>query len=309
MTRFACNICRTAALLAVAMLTAGVIAAPGEGEKPAASGAPLEAHLIDGSRVKVLLKDEKIEINTRYGKLTVPVTDIRRVEFATRIPEELQKRIDTAIANLGSEEHAKREAATTELLEIGPAGYPYLVEASKSKDPEVVRRAEEILGKLREKHSEDRLKVRKDDVLHTDELKITGRIVGTTLKVTTAAFGERQVRLADLTGLGDAPAAAATALNVMPDPGSPYKYNNEIGKTFAFTVTGAAGGSVWGTDVYTSDSTIATAAVHAGVLAPGQTSVVKLMMLVSPPGFVGTTRNGVTTSNYGPYTAAYQFVK
>src|SRR5262249_35952495 len=153
----------------------------------------IEAHLVDGSRVKVQLKDEKIEINTRYGKLLIPTADIRSLEFATRVAEDVQKRIESAVAKLGSDEPTAREAATTALLEIGAPAYPWLVEAAKGKDPEVIRRAEELIARIKEKTPEERLKVRKDDVIHTDDWKITGRLTGPTLRMTTAAFGERPV--------------------------------------------------------------------------------------------------------------------
>ena len=50
---------------------------------------------------------------------------------------------------------------------------------------------------------------------------------------------------------------------------------------------------MWGTDVYTSDSTLATAAVHAGVLQPGQTGVVKVTILPGQAAYQGSTRNSV----------------
>src|SRR5439155_7438372 len=68
---------------------------------------------------------------------------------------------------------------------------------------------------------------------------------------------------------------------------------------------GMGGGTVWGTDVYTTDSPLALAAVHAGVVQMGQSAVVKVTIVASPNNFVGSTRNGITTENYGVYPAAY----
>lgn len=303
------------AAVLLAVLTPALPGAPADAEPkkpdtPATPATPIEAQFTDGSRVKLMLKDEKLEVNTRYGKLLIPVAEVRRIEFATRVAEDVQKRIDAAILKLGSEEHAAREAASAELFQLGAVAYPALMEAAKSKDPEVVRRAEEVLAKVREKVPANRLEPRKDDVIHTtDDSKFTGRIAGATLKVGTAAFGEQQVKLTDLVALGGAAPVPVEVVNAMADPGTMYNHNNEVGKTFVIRVTGNATGSVWGTDVYTSDSTIATAAVHAGLVAPGQTGVVKVMMLVSPPAYVGSTRNGVTTRNYGAFNGAYQFVK
>ena len=65
------------------------------------------------------------------------------------------------------------------------------------------------------------------------------------------------------------------------------------------------GGTVWGTDVYTTDSPLALAAVHAGVVPMGQSAVVKVTIVPSPNNFVGSTRNGITTEPFGQYPAAY----
>ena len=57
-------------------------------------------------------------------------------------------------------------------------------------------------------------------------------------------------------------------------PQAPYDardVQNEIGGRFYYLVTGDVDGPLWGTDVYTSDSSLAKAAVHAGLVKPGET--------------------------------------
>src|SRR5260221_4742015 len=59
-----------------------------------------------------------------------------------------------------------------------------------------------------------------------------------------------------------------------------------------------ASGSVYGMDIYTSDSRICRAALHAGVIGKQGGSV----SVVPQPGrtaYAGVTRNGVTSSNWG----------
>jgi hypothetical protein len=51
------------------------------------------------------------------------------------------------------------------------------------------------------------------------------------------------------------------------------------------------------------------AAVHAGVLKLGETGVVRVKIIRSPPAFTASRRNGVTTQPFGPYPAAYQVLK
>lgn len=77
------------------------------------------------------------------------------------------------------------------------------------------------------------------------------------------------------------------------------------GTTYYFRVTGASDGSVWGTDVYTGDSSLALAAVHAGALKPGETAIVRVTVMRPLSQYQGSVRNGVTSHDYGRYGTAY----
>jgi hypothetical protein len=94
-----------------------------------------------------------------------------------------------------------------------------------------------------------------------------------------------------------------------PDPGTLTGYQEKVGKSFHFQVTGATTHTIWGDGVYTTDSPLATAAVHAGVLQSGQTGIVKVTIVAAPPAFNGSTKNGVTSQPYGPFPAAYKISK
>jgi outer membrane protein OmpA-like peptidoglycan-associated protein len=65
-------------------------------------------------------------------------------------------------------------------------------------------------------------------------------------------------------------------------------------------------GSVWGMDIYTSDSSLCRAALHAGVIAVrgGQVTVIPE---VGRNAYAGLTRNGVSSSNYGAYKSSFRF--
>jgi Ca2+-binding EF-hand superfamily protein len=80
----------------------------------------------------------------------------------------------------------------------------------------------------------------------------------------------------------------------------------QAGEFFYFEVTGASSGTVWGTDVYTTDSPIAAAAVHAGLLRVGETGLVKVTILPGQERYRGSSRNGVKTRNYGRYASSYR---
>jgi hypothetical protein len=268
----------------------------------------VEVRFTDGSVLKLTLMDAKIEVVTPYGRLAVPVGDIQKIDFATRLDDDSAKRIEEAIPNLAHPQFGKREAATAELLKLGQKAWPALLEAAKSKDAEVARRANDLLDRIRDTVPAEQLEVRKFDVILTEHSKFSGRMEAAALKAVSNHFGDVQLKLADMRslrvpGLADETAAVVHA---DPDPGALSLYHDKIGQSFHFRVTGAVTGSIWGTDVYTVDSPLATAAVHAGVLKVGQTGVVKVTILASPQVYTGATRHGVTSQPYGVFSAAYK---
>lgn len=78
-----------------------------------------------------------------------------------------------------------------------------------------------------------------------------------------------------------------------------------IGDRVTIPVTGKDTGAVWGDSLYTLDSDPGTAAVHAGLLAVGETKMVEFWVVPSPNHFDGERRNGVTSRKWGKYKAAY----
>jgi hypothetical protein len=269
----------------------------------------VEAHFRDDSKLKVALKaDERIEMTTPYGKLTIPAAEVRQINFGFHIDAATSERVKSAIAGLGSADFPTREQATAELLELGAYAYPALVQALKHDDKEVARRAEQLVEKLREAIPPEDLERPANDVVLTADCKFTGRIQVDVLKVKTIQFGDQQVRLGDLRSLRSLNAADAE-LVALPDPGSLMQYQDKIGKTFAFRVTGRVDGAVWGTGMYTPDSSLATAAVHAGAVKANQTGVVKVMIVAPPAAYIGSQQNGVQSQPWnGGFTGAFQFL-
>jgi hypothetical protein len=157
-----------------------------------------EARLEDQSLVRVRMLSEQIQVSTPYGRLTVPVQDIRRIEFGHHPGVGVPKRIAAAIEQLAAKTFDAREAAGKQLLALGPLSYPALQQATKAADLEVVRRAKGLLEKLEARYSTEQLQRRWHDLVHTPTFVIAGRVEGEGLKVKTAYFGETQLRLADL---------------------------------------------------------------------------------------------------------------
>lgn len=86
-------------------------------------------------------------------------------------------------------------------------------------------------------------------------------------------------------------------------------YRGQVGKELSIQTTGSLDGRVWGDGVYTDDSEIATAAVHAGLLKPGQQGIVRIVILPGQETYASATQNGVVSSDYGTWGGSYQFVR
>jgi hypothetical protein len=80
----------------------------------------------------------------------------------------------------------------------------------------------------------------------------------------------------------------------------------ETGKTYKFKCPSSGKESaVWGTDIYTLDSSICNAAVHAGKLALESGGSVTIELRPGESAYKGSTRNGVKTNDYGKYGSSF----
>jgi hypothetical protein len=67
-------------------------------------------------------------------------------------------------------------------------------------------------------------------------------------------------------------------------------------------------GSVYGTGFYTDDSSVCSAAVHKGLITLASGGNVTIKISAGRPNYVGSTRNGITSSTYGAWSGSYSFV-
>jgi len=94
---------------------------------------------------------------------------------------------------------------------------------------------------------------------------------------------------------------------VLPDPGYLAQHGTQdIDKVFYFEVVGSVSGSLYGTDIYTNDSALATAAVHSGALSVGEKGIVKVTVLPGRQEYESSTRCGITSNRYGPWSLSYK---
>jgi len=80
----------------------------------------------------------------------------------------------------------------------------------------------------------------------------------------------------------------------------------EAGKTLKFNCpANGKESSVWGTDTYTADSSICTAAVHAGKIKLETGGPVTIQMTPGESSYKGSVRNGIKTNDYESYGASF----
>ncbi len=79
-----------------------------------------------------------------------------------------------------------------------------------------------------------------------------------------------------------------------------------VGSRFSYTCpAGGPAGSAWGTDLYTHDSSICTAAAHVGTITVAAGGTVTIEMRAGAASYTASTRNGITTSSWGAWTCSF----
>lgn len=77
-------------------------------------------------------------------------------------------------------------------------------------------------------------------------------------------------------------------------------FKNDVGMTYKFECPeNGTAGTIWGSDTYTDDSSICTAAVHAGVITLERGGTVTVEFRPGKQIYGSTTRNGITSNTYG----------
>ena len=157
-----------------------------------------EVRFGDGSIVRMTVLQEDLEVLTKYGKLTIPVADVRRVDFGLHVPGDIHQQINQSIKRLASEVYKERDGASKDLVQVGHFAFPMLQKASRSGDQEVAYRAASVIKQISERVPAELLKLREEDVIHTSEFVVIGRILSPTIKAHSQHFGDVSLKLSEL---------------------------------------------------------------------------------------------------------------
>jgi hypothetical protein len=87
------------------------------------------------------------------------------------------------------------------------------------------------------------------------------------------------------------------------------EYRGRNGERFRFTCpAGGTVGRVWGSDIYTDDSLVCSAATHAGLISTEVGGTVVIEVRPGASSYQATARNGVTSSAFGTWYGSFVFV-
>ena len=86
------------------------------------------------------------------------------------------------------------------------------------------------------------------------------------------------------------------------------QYRDREGERFAFVCpSDGTEHLVWGTDLYSDDSSVCTAAVHAGKLTFEEGGTVEVEIRPGADSYEDSERNGVSTSSWGAWDGSFIF--
>jgi beta-lactamase regulating signal transducer with metallopeptidase domain len=68
-------------------------------------------------------------------------------------------------------------------------------------------------------------------------------------------------------------------------------------------------GHVWGTDIYSDDSSVAAAAVHAGLLRPGEKGLLRVILMPGQASYTGSERHSVKSESFGQWPGSFKLEK
>jgi hypothetical protein len=126
---------------------------------------------------------------------------------------------------------------------------------------------------------------------------------------TAAGAGAADSPAVETAGDAASPDTAAT-----PGPTDPWaaeagQHRGSDGEEFEYECpAGGTPNTVWGTDIYTDDSSVCTAAVHVGVITVEEGGDVTIEIRPGEDTYEGSERNGITTLDYPAWGGSFEIV-
>ena len=165
----------------------------------------IRLNLMDGSVITGKLEVKEIEIETKFGSLTIPVEAIKSFKPGLDSYPDLKQEVDGFIENLGSDDYAEREAARKSLARMGSRIETELKRHLKDKNAERVRQIKAILEEFAtaEEFSADDEGATPEsawsrlDMVETTDFTVLGKISPQSFQV-TSQYGPLNIQLAHI---------------------------------------------------------------------------------------------------------------
>ncbi|MHC4957204.1 MAG: HEAT repeat domain-containing protein [Planctomycetota bacterium] len=167
--------------------------------KPAPEAVLHEIRLGSGTTLVGKVEPRQLRVLTKFGTLTVPIESLKLVKFGRKAHPERYESVLALINELASANPDLRNAAVSKLKKEGSFAAPELHRAARRhEDPEVRRRAQEIL---------DAIGVDEDDyIADHDEVattlfSVSGAVIAKSFKVAVKELGSVNVERRDIVSM------------------------------------------------------------------------------------------------------------
>ena len=156
----------------------------------------IEIQLVDNSLFRGALEGvESLKLKTAYGVLTIPCSEILRIQRGQRLDEKTLKDLDATIQALDHDEFAKRTAAQQKLEAGNASVVEPLKKARETASAEARARIDKILAKLNEKLHGATVQV--EDLVRTTRFECSGILQLEVLKM-SSRVGQLAIKIDDL---------------------------------------------------------------------------------------------------------------
>lgn len=285
-----------------------------ESESQSTSSLNLESHRIvlrDGASIPAWPETLSITFTLPQGQLSIPIVEVDRISLAARPTDARHQWIETLIQEILSK--TPRSPQAIERLEaLGVEAYPQVKQYCETLPEGKAPSLEELLEGWNERGLFGESELAGFDVIEIGEDRLVGRVEQTSLLFRSQSMGQFTIEISDLAVLLKAErkesAEDEASGDVLPDPGSLTQFSHKLNEKLRFQVVGAADGSVWGSDLYTADSNLATAAVHAGALEIGESGIVVVEILPGENAYGSSVQNGISSRPWNAYSLSYRII-
>jgi hypothetical protein len=164
----------------------------------------LKIHLMDGSQIGGKLAARDLEVETAFGKLSIPVAAIVSLTPGLGSHPQIGQSLSELIEKLGSPVFSEREGAQKSLIAMGPSIRVKLARHAEDADTERRSRVKAILEEFDQAEedaendeSTPAPKLIEHDTIETTDFTVVGKVVQQEFEI-ASQYGVLKVKLSDI---------------------------------------------------------------------------------------------------------------